>query len=75
MHEMIVDIFWLQVEHDFILKLRWVNSKSNAEADALSRPSSDDYVQLDATVFGSLYTRAGGFKMDLMATPASVHQK
>ena len=38
MHKMIVDLFWLQVEHDFILKLRWVNSKSNAEADALSRP-------------------------------------
>ena len=74
MHGMIVDLFWLQVEHDFILKLRWVNSKANAEADALSRPGSDDYVRLDAAVFGLLYTWAGGFDMDLMATPASVHQ-
>ena len=72
---MIVDLFWVQVEHDFILKLRWVTSKSNAEADAWSRPGSDDYVRLDATVFGSLYTWAGGFDMDLMATPACVHQK
>ena len=29
MHGMIVDLFWLQVEHDFILKLRWVSSKAN----------------------------------------------
>ena len=57
---MIVDLFWLQVEHDFIRKLRWVNSKANAEADALSRAGSDDYVRLDAAVFGSLYTWAGG---------------
>ena len=75
MHEMIVDSFWLQGEHDFILKLRWVNSKANAEADALSRPDSDDYVRFDAAVFGSLYTWTGGFDMDLMATPAFVHQK
>ena len=45
MHKMIVDLFWLQVEHDFILKLRWVNSKTNGEADALSRPGSNDYVR------------------------------
>ena len=75
MHEMFVGSIWLQVEHDFILQLRWVNSKASAEADALSRPGSDDYVRLDAAVFGSLYTWAGGFDMDLMATPASVHQK
>ena len=73
MHEMIVDLFWLQVEHDFILKLRWVNPKANAEADALSRPGSDDCVRSDAAVFGSLSTWAGGFDTDLMATPASVH--
>ena len=77
MHGMIVDLFWLQVEHDFILKLRWVNSKANAEADALSRPGSDDYVRLDAAecLDRFIYTWAGGFDMDLMATPASVHQK
>lgn len=75
MHGMIIDLFWLQVEYDFMLKLRWVNSKANAEADALSRPGSDDYVRLDEEVFGKLWSWAGSFDMDLMATPASVQKK
>lgn len=73
MHEMITDLFWLQAQQDFTLKLRWVNSKANAEADELSRPGSDKYVRLDQSVFGDLWNWAGGFDMDLMATPTSVH--
>ena len=75
MHEMIVELLWLQVKHNFMLKLRWVHSKANAEADTLPRPRSHYYVRLGAAVFGSLCMWAGGFDMDLIATPASVHQK
>lgn len=73
-HGMITDLFWLQVKQDFTLKLRWVDSATNAEADGLSRPGSDDYVRLEAVKFGELWTWAGGFDMDLMATSASAQK-
>lgn len=76
MHNMITDLFWLQVKRDFALKLRWVSSKANAEADHISRPGSDDFVRIDEQVFGELCQWAGEtITMDLMATPASVHKK
>ena len=74
MHDTTVDLFWLQVRHDFTLKLRWVSSAANADADDMSRPGSDDYVRLDEWTFGELCDWAGDFDMDLMATPASVHK-
>ena len=73
-HDTIIDLFWLQVRHTFTLKLRWVSSATNADADDMSRPGSDDYVRLDEWMFGELCDWAGDFDMDLMATPASVHK-
>ncbi|CAB1112862.1 unnamed protein product [Ectocarpus sp. CCAP 1310/34] len=75
MHDVITDLFWLQIEQDFTLKLRWVSSKANAEADRISRPGSDDFVRIDEQTFGELCQWAGEtVTMDLMATPASVHK-
>ena len=74
MHDTIIVLVWLQVRHDFTLKLRWVSSAANADADDMSRPGSDDYVRLDERMFGELCEWAGDFDMDLMATPASVHK-
>ena len=74
MHNTIIALFWLQVRHDFTLKLRWVRSAANAYADDISRPGSDDYVRLDERMFGELCEWAGDFDMDLMATPASVYK-
>ena len=73
-HDTIIALFSLQVRHDFTLKLRWVSSAANADADDMSRPGSDDYVRLDERMFGELCEWAGDFDMDLMATPASVHK-
>ena len=73
-HDLITDLFWLQVEHDFTLRLRWVSSEDNAVADGMSRQGSDDFVRLEEQVFGELCAWAGdGITMDLMATPASTH--
>ena len=47
MHDTIIDLFWLQVRHDITLKLRWMSSAANADADDMSPPGSDDYVRLD----------------------------
>ena len=74
MHDTIIDLFWLQVRHGFTLKLRWVSSAANADADDMSRPGSDDYVRLDEWMFDELCDWAGDFDMDLLATPASVHK-
>lgn len=43
LHEIITVFFWLQVRNrrDFTLKLRWVPSTANAEADGISRAGSD----------------------------------
>ena len=63
MHDTIIDLFWLQVRHDFTLKLRWVSSAANAVADDMSRPGSDDYVRLDEWMFGELCDWVGDFDM------------
>ena len=36
MREIVTEIFWLQVESDFILKVQWVRSKDNAAVDEFS---------------------------------------
>ena len=74
MHDVITDLFWLQVKQDFTLKLRWVASADNAEADDLSRPEAGEYVRLEPSKFAELWAWAGTFDMDLMATPASAQK-
>lgn len=51
MHAIISDLFWLQVRLDFTLKLQWVSSEENSEADDLSRPEADQYVRLEHSKF------------------------
>ena len=55
MHHLICQRFWLQVEADFILKLRWVPSKDNAVADALTRPDTSEHVRLGQKGFDRLW--------------------
>ena len=71
MHLLVCQLFWLQVEADFTLKLRWVPSKDNAVADALTRPDNSEHVRFGQKVFNRLWKEWGGFDMDLMATTAS----
>lgn len=60
LHNIIVDLFWLQVERDFTLDLRWVCSADNKEADDLSRVRTIDYVRLDREAFRVLWDEWGG---------------
>ena len=64
-------LFWLQIDSDFTLRLRWVRSEDNAEADELSRPDVGEYVILAKPYFERLLGTLGGIDMDLMATPDS----
>ena len=71
MHDLITSLFWLQVDADFTLKLKWVWSADDKDADDLTRPGAVEYVRLEQRCFGRLWEEWGGFDMDLMATDTS----
>ena len=72
MHDLIKSLFWLQVDSDFTLKLKWVCSVDNKDADDLTRPEAVEHVRLERRCFGRLWQEWGGFDMDLMTTDTSV---
>ena len=72
MHDLIKSLFWLQVDSDFTLKLKWVCSAGIKDADDLTRPGAVEHVQSEERCFGRLWEEWGGFDMDLMATDTSV---
>ena len=72
MHDLIKSLFWLQVDSDFTLKLKWVCSADDKDADDLTRPGAVEHVRLEQRCFGHLWEEWGGFDMDLMATGTSV---
>ena len=69
MHDLIKSLFWLQVDSDFTLKLKWVCSVDNKDADNLTRPGTVEHVRLEQRCFDHLWEEWGGFDMDLMARP------
>ena len=73
-HELLVSLFWLQQREGFWLRLRWVPSEENSEADVLSRPSVEELVRLVPEKFAVLWDAFGGFSFDLMATDVSAHK-
>ena len=72
MHDLIKSLFWLQVDSDFTLKLKWVCSADNKDADDQTQPGAVEHVRLEQRCFGRLREEWGGFDMDLMATGTSV---
>ena len=64
----------IQVSYDFALKLRWVRSADNKEADEFSRADKEDYVRLSGQVFEGLWREWGGFDLDMMATTPSAQR-
>ena len=55
MHDLIKSLFWLQVDSDFTLKLKWVCSADNKDADDLTRPRTVEHLQLKQRCFGRLW--------------------
>ena len=53
MHHIVCQLFWLHVEADCTLKLRWVPSKDNAVANALTRPETSQHFRLGGRGYGS----------------------
>ena len=71
MQDLIKFLFWLQVDSDFTLKLKWVCSAEIKDADDLARPGAVEHVRLEQRCFGRLWEARGGFNMDVMATDTS----
>ena len=61
MHHLVCQLFWLQVEADFTVKLHWVPLKDNAVAAVLTRRSETfEHVRLGQKVFDRLWHEWGG---------------
>lgn len=50
-HALLVKLFELQVEYEFLLSLKWIPSAANVVADDISRPSREGIVRLKPMVF------------------------
>ena len=72
MYDLIKSLFWLQVDSDFTLKLKWVCSVDNKDADDLTRPGAVEHVRLEQRCYGRSWEEWEGFDMNLMATGTSV---
>ena len=74
LHELLIDMFDLQISYDFLLSLTWVPTAANGVADAISRPSRETLVQLGAAALSQLWAKFGPFNIDLMACTASAQR-
>ena len=72
-HRLLRALFDLQMREGFWLRLRWISSEANVEADSITRPGRDKFVRLHPHVFAELWSFFGAFNVDLMASPASAH--
>lgn len=70
-HELLIRLFDLQIEYDFLLSLKWVPTADNGVADAISRPSRETIIRLGPDAFRQLWQELGPFNIDLMACTAS----
>ena len=73
-HALLVRLFELQVEYEFMLSLKWVPSAANVVADDISRPSREGIIRLNPAAFQALWADMGPFTIDLMASDASAQR-
>ena len=72
-HRLLRALFDLQMREGFWLRLRWIPSEANVEADSITRPGRDEFVRLRPHVFAELWSFVRAFDIDLMASPVSAH--
>ena len=59
MHDLIKSLFWLQVDSDSTLTLKWVCSADNRDADDLTRPGAVAPVRLGSNGVSAAYGTRG----------------
>ena len=72
-HRLLRALFDLQMREGVWLRLRWISSEANVEADSITRSRRDEFVLLHLLLFAELWPILGAFNIDLMVSPASVH--
>ena len=60
MHAIISQLFWLQVNEECTLELRWVSSPASKEADDLTLQSVGEHVRMTSTAFARIWKIWGG---------------
>ena len=73
-HALLVQLFDLQVEHGFMLTLKWIPTAANGIADAISRPSREPIIRLHPGVFRNVWEALGPLSIDLMASTVSAQR-
>ena len=73
-HDLLIQLFDLQVSHEFMLLLKWIPTAENGVADAISRPSRDELIRLKQEAFEIVWDALGPFNIDWMACSASVQR-
>ena len=73
-HDLLIQMFNLQIDYGFLLSLKWIPTAENAVADAISRPSRDTIIRLKREAFLTLDRLFGPFNIDLMACSASAQR-
>ena len=73
-HEVLVKLFTLQVQEGFWLRLRWIPTEENVEADRMTRLGIEESVRLRPESFEKIWNRFGPFQYDWMATDVSVQR-
>jgi len=72
-HSILLELFDLQVAHDFWLSLNWSPTADNHAANAIMRPSTFDIVRLRPARFQERQGFFGSFMVDLMASSENAH--
>ena len=72
-HRLLRALFDLQMREVLWLRLQWIPSETNVEADSITRPGRDELMRLCLHVFAELWSFFGAFDIDIMASPVSAH--
>jgi hypothetical protein len=67
-HDVIEKLFWLKLQHNFIVVAIWWDTKANVEADIITRTSKCADWTLSDACFRDILIWEGPFSMDLMAS-------
>ena len=73
-HALLVQPFDLQVEHGFMLTLKWIQTAANGIADAISRPLRESIIRLHPGALRNVWEALGPFSIDLIPSTASAQR-
>ena len=73
-HGLLVKLFTLQVEFEFMLALEWALTADKGVENAISRPVRESIIRLAPLTFQELWEALGSFNFDIMASSESAQK-